>query len=383
MNLALLIGIWLGTLQMQGTTLPFRFEITKHDNKPVMIIFNADEQIVCDEVSVKGDSVFVTLPLYNSEFRLKTSQNQMEGVWINKARSTPVVIPFHATRGILQRFAFTNENVPAQSVNGKWETWFDSETPDSSLGIGIFSSNGGLVKGTFLTESGDHRFLEGIVDGDSLKLSVFDGAHAWLYLAKINGDQMKGVHYSGLSYKGIFSARRNDTIRLRDPGEISSASGSIAFSLPDIDSNMVSFNHPKFRQKVKIIQIMGTWCPNCMDETRFLDSVYSARKDEGLEIFGLAFERPENFRLAASNVRRMKERLQVDYPVLIAGVARKGEVEKVIPALKNFFSYPTTLFIDRKGNIVKVHAGFSGPATGEAWEKYQQDFRRTLDRLLR
>jgi hypothetical protein len=68
---------------------------------------------------------------------------------------------------------------------------------------------------------------------------------------------------------------------------------------------------------------------------------------------------------------------------LIAGVARKGEVEKVLPAVKNFFSYPTTIFIDRKGNVVKVHAGFSGPATGEAWLKYQQDFRRTLDRLLR
>jgi hypothetical protein len=120
-----------------------------------------------------------------------------------------------------------------------------------------------------------------------------------------------------------------------------------------------------------------------MDETKFLDSVYAARKEEGLEIFGLAFERSENFTTAAANVRRMKTRLEVDYPVLIAGVARKGEVEKVLPAVKNFFSYPTTIFIDRKGNVVKVHAGFSGPATGEAWLKYQQDFRRTLDRLLR
>ena len=383
MNLGLLIGLWLGALQMQGTELPFRFEIAKHDNKPVMIIYNANERIECDEITMKGDSLFVTLPLYNSEFRLKAGQNRLEGVWINKARNTPVSIPFHATRGILQRFPFTNENALPQKINGRWETWFDSGTADSSLGIGIFESNGGLVTGTFLTASGDHRFLEGILDGDSLKLSVFDGAHAWLYLAKIKGDQMEGIHYSGLSYQGKFTAKRNDAIQLRDPEAISSASGTINFSLPDPDSNFVSFNDPKHRQKVKIIQILGTWCPNCMDETKFLDSVYAARKEEGLEIFGLAFERSENFTTAAANVRRMKTRLEVDYPVLIAGVARKGEVEKVLPAVKNFFSYPTTIFIDRKGNVVKVHAGFSGPATGEAWLKYQQDFRRTLDRLLR
>lgn len=383
MNFSLLIGIWLGILQLPGAELPFRFEISNHDGKPVMYIYNADEKIICDEITMAGDSVFITLPLYDSEFRLKAGTGELTGNWINKGRKVPAVIPFRGIKNIAQRFPLTKREAYPQIVEGRWETWFDAGTADSSLAIGVFKEKEGKVTGTFLTESGDHRFLEGIIDGDSLKLSVFDGAHAWLYLARVNGKQLEGMHYSGLSYKGKFTAVRNDTIKLRDPGIITTLTGEINFRLPDPDSNFVSLTDADYRNKVKIIQIMGTWCPNCMDETVFLDSIYDARQEEGLEVIGLSFERPEDFRLAANNVRRMKNRLDVSYPVLVAGVARKGEVEKVLPGVKGFFSYPTTLFIDRKGLVVKVHTGFSGPATGEEWIKYKADIKRTLDRLLR
>lgn len=383
MNFSLLIGLWLGILQLPGAELPFRFEISNHDGKPVMFIYNAEEKIICDEITMVGDSVFITLPLYDSEFRLKAGAGELTGNWINKGRKVPAVIPFKGIKNITQRFPLTKREAYPQKVEGKWETWFDAGTADSSLAIGVFREKEGKVMGTFLTESGDHRFLEGVIDGDSLKLSVFDGAHAWLYLARVNGNQIEGMQYSGLSYKGKFTAQRNDSIKLRDPGTITSAGGEINFRLPDPDSNLVSLTDADYRNKVKIIQIMGTWCPNCMDETVFLDSIYEARQEEGLEIIGLSFERPEDFRVAANNVRRMKNRLDVSYPVLVAGVARKGEVEKVLPGVKGFFSYPTTLFIDRKGLVVKVHTGFSGPATGEEWLRYKADIKRTLDRLLR
>jgi thiol-disulfide isomerase/thioredoxin len=349
----------------------------------VMYIYNAEEKIICDEITMVGDSVFITLPLYDSEFRLKAGAGELTGNWINKGRKVPAVIPFRGIKNISQRFPLTKREAYTQSVEGRWETWFDASTADSSLAIGVFREKEGKVTGTFLTESGDHRFLEGIIDGDSLKLSVFDGAHAWLYLAKVNGNHMEGMQYSGLSYKGKFVAERNDIIKLRDPGSITTATGAINFRLPDPDSNFVSLTDTDYRNKVKIIQIMGTWCPNCMDETVFLDSIYEARQEEGLEIIGLSFERSEDFRVASNNVRRMKNRLEVSYPVLVAGVARKGEVEKVLPGVTGFFSYPTTLFIDRKGLVVKVHTGFSGPATGEEWLRYKADIKRTLDRLLR
>jgi thiol-disulfide isomerase/thioredoxin len=150
-----------------------------------------------------------------------------------------------------------------------------------------------------------------------------------------------------------------------------------------MDSNLVSLADVQYRNRVCIIQIMGTWCPNCMDETVFLDSIYRARREEGLEIIGLAFERNSDFASATARIKKTVQHLHVSYPVLLGGVARKGEVEKVVPALKGFFSYPTTLILDRRKNIVKVHTGFSGPATGASWEEYRQEFNKTLDRLLR
>ncbi len=379
----LLLGCWLGILQLPDAGLPFQFELASHDGHPVMIIKNAGERIECDEVQMRGDSLIISLPLYDSEFRLKAEPGSLHGLWINRGRKIPAEIPFSAVQNCSDRFPMRYPVGENTRLNGLWETWFDTNTPDSSIGIGLFEENRGNVSGTFLTESGDHRFLEGVLDGDSLKLSVFDGTHVWLYLARLKDQKMEGMFYSGNHYKAPFHAFRNDQVRLRDPESISSGSGKIEFTLPDPDSNMVSSSDPVFKNKPLILQIMGTWCPNCKDESAFLDSIYQARSGEGLEIIGLSFERSPDFSIAANQVRRFKNRLRLHYPILIAGVVRKGEVEKVIPALRNFFSYPTTVFIDRKGQIVKVSSGFSGPATGKYWDEYQKDMKRTIDRLVR
>lgn len=383
MSFNFLIGFWLGLLQLPGANLPFQFEFAYHDRRPAMIIKNAGERIVCDDISIAGDSIFITLPLYDSEFRLKATSEILSGVWINRGRKIPALIPFKAEKNKTDRFKRTNPVSGIKKLPEKWEFWFNASTPDSSLAIGLLKEENGVVTGTFLTESGDHRFVEGILDGDSLKLSVFDGTHAWLYLAAMNEHTLHGTFFSGNHHKAPFRGVVNDSIKLRDPASLTQAAGAISFRLPDPDSNFISLQDPRFKQKVILIQIMGTWCPNCMDESVFLDSIYNDRAEEGLEIIGLSFERTADFTVASRNIRKMKKRLGIRYPVLIAGVAQKDEVQKVIPAISNFFSYPTTLFIDRKGAIVKVSSGFSGPATGEFWLNYKRDFSRTLDRLLR
>ncbi len=380
---SILVGFWLGILHVPGTDIPFQFEFSIHAGQPLMILKNGDEKIICDEISLHGDSLLIRLPLYDSEFRCKVETETLSGVWINRGRKTAVTVPFSARQHITWRFPAMEKGVATPPLSSRtWETWFGTGTPDSSLAIGIFKEKHGLVTGTFMTESGDHRYLEGIHDGDSLKLSVFDGAHAWLYLARLNVDTMQGMFYTDNLRKVPFRAYINDSVRLRNADQITQAQGKISFRLPDPDSVIMSLEDERFRNKTIIVQIMGTWCPNCMDESVFLDSVYKARAGEGLEIIGLAFERPSDFRTAAAHVKKLKNRLQLSYPVLIAGVAQKNEVQKVLPVIRDFFSYPTTLFIDRNGNIVKVTSGFSGPATGDYWLRYRENFKKTLDPLL-
>jgi thiol-disulfide isomerase/thioredoxin len=374
-------GIWLGQLTFPNQPLPFNFELKEVNNKPVMIVMNGDERLSCDEISTTNDSLFVKMPFFDSEFKLAYKGNVMSGVWINHGRKEKNIIPFSAIQGISYRFKASQK--PKYNITGKWETWFDIDNPDSSIAIGQFEQNGSIVKGTFLTETGDHRFLQGIMDGDSLKLSVFDGVHAWLYLAKVNENTLTGMYYSGIHYQAPFNAKRNENVKLRDPSSITTVDAKFDFQLPDLDSSIVTLNDKKFKQKVIILQIMGSWCPNCMDESILFNQIYKERKNEGLEIIGLGFEKSSEYDIARNNLLRIKRRLNIEYPILVAGVSGAQNVMKTFPNIKNFISFPTSIFIDRSGNVVKVHAGYSGPATGAEYEIYQKDLKRTLDRLLR
>lgn len=383
-SISIAFGLWLGLLNLSGAELPFHFELEQREGKPVMVIRNAEERIVCDEITFSGDSLFIRMPLYDSELRLRNDKDTLRGIWINRGRKSPAILSFTAIRDLKDRFPVHKNESKTADISGKWETWFDAGSVDSSLAIGIFRKlESDVVYGTFLTETGDHRFLEGKVSSDSLKLSVFDGSHAWLYLASIDGDRMNGMFYSGNQYKAPFVAKRNPDVRLRDASGITAMNGPVSFSLPDCDSVLYSTSDDRYRNKVVIYQVLGTWCPNCMDESVFLDSIYRQRGSEGLEVVGLAFERSADFAKAVPGIRRTVNRLSISYPVVFAGSTDRERIKAVFPAMTGFNSFPTTIITDRKGQVVKVHSGFSGPATGEAWELYKRDFYRTLDRLLR
>jgi len=380
-HLQLLFGIWLGTLSLPGEKLPFNFTLENKNDKILMIIHNAEERIVCNEVIEFNDSLFIQLPIFDSEFRVKVSENKMCGTWINHGRKGSPEIPFSAEFNIPFRFQPTKK--PAVNINGRWEVWFDAGTPDSSLAIGVFNQFKEKVTGTFLTETGDHRYLEGIVNGDSLMLSVFDGSHCWLYKSQISNEMMNGMQWSGLTYKGVWKAKRNNEIQLRDPEAITHVHDPFAFTLPDLDSNLISLSDARFKDKVVVVQIMGSWCPNCMDETAFLSEYYQKHHDEGLEVIGLAFERFPEFYKARANVLRAANRLNVNYPLLIAGISGKENVIKTLPQLQDFISFPTTIVMDRKGKVQYIHAGFSGPATGKIYENYIDAFDIRIRKLLK
>ena len=380
LSVQLLLGIWRATLALPDAPLPFNFEMKQHQGKYLMEIMNGDERIIADEITLKEDSMFVRLPVFDSEFKIKITDNSMSGVWINYSRKEIPHIKFTAQYGNTTRFITTEKK--HATVSGRWETWFDAGTPDSSLGIGVFDQSGEKVKGTFLTASGDHRYLQGNVNGDTLWMSVFDGSHVWLYKAIINGNKMDGVFWSGLHSKTKWHAVRNEKIELPDADKLTSAVRRLQFTFPDADSNLVSLSDERFKNKVVLLQIMGTWCPNCLDETAFFVDYYVKHHSEGVEMVGLAFERTSEFNKASSNLKRLMHRYKIPYPVLLAGSTGKDAVTKALPGITDFFSYPTTVFINRKGEAVKVHAGFSGPATGSDYEKYKNDFYETMNKLV-
>ncbi len=384
-SLLLFAGIWRAVLTLPEGELPFNFELKIVNEKPVMEIINGEERIIVDDITARGDSLIIKMPVFDSEFRLTNINGLMRGVYINHVRKTNPEIPFEARFGEQHRFIQQHPSAKPSNINGRWEVHFSEGTADSSNAIGIFSQKGNQLYGTFLTETGDYRFLEGIVDLDSMYLSCFDGSHAYLFKAKLINEKLQGMYYSGNHWKEPWTAFRNDSAALPDPYAITYMKPGYEkfdFTFPDVDSNLVSLRDKKFKGMVTVIQIMGTWCPNCMDETAFLAPFYERHRNKNFQVIGLAFEKVTDFKKAAANVKRLNERYNIQYPILIAGSSNKIDASKALPMLNKISGYPTTVIIDKKGKVRKIHTGFTGPATGIYYDRFVEEFTLLIEKLL-
>jgi thiol-disulfide isomerase/thioredoxin len=243
-----------------------------------------------------------------------------------------------------------------------------------------------IVAGTFLTETGDYRYLEGIADGNNLFLSCFDGSHAFLFHGTINEKNfITGTFYSGVHWQEKWIARRNDKFELRDPYSISKIvkKEPLTFSFTNTEGKKVSLSDARFQNKVIIVQIMGSWCPNCMDETAYLSDVYNRYKTKGLEIIALAYEKTDNFEKAKANVTRLQNKFGAEYEFLITGLTGRENASKSIPWLSTIDAFPTTIYLNKKHEIVKVYSGYNGPATGNAYIKMKESTENILNDLLK
>jgi thiol-disulfide isomerase/thioredoxin len=380
-------GIWRATLAIQGKELPFQLDIRTEKGKTIAYILNADEKLRLDEITFKGDSVFFNLHIFEAMLigKLENAQ-KITGKWIKTDVTTPYEVPFRAEFGQKHRFGEV-KGKPKADFSGKWSVTFTTEAGNSRQAIGIFKQKGSHITGTFLTATGDYRYLEGVVKEDVLHLSTFDGSHAYLFEAKLSAEnQLKGDYFSGKSRHDTFTAFKNDTAALPDADKLTylkEGHEQLSFSFPNLDNQAISLQDERFKGKVVLIQIMGSWCPNCMDETAFLAPWYTKNKAKGVEIIGLAYENTEDFATAKPRLEKLKKRYQIGYEILFAGKNDKDAASRTLPALNKIMSFPTTILIDRQGKVRRIHTGFSGPGTGKYYQEFTEDFKDFMDKLLK
>ena len=132
------------------------------------------------------------------------------------------------------------------------------------------------------------------------------------------------------------------------------------------------------------MQLFGTWCPNCLDESKFYTKYYNENRYEDLEIIALAFEYAKTSEVAFKNIKRLKDKIGITYPVLLAqtGSSSKVKAQEKLPMLNHVLSYPTSIFIDKKGDVRKIHTGFNGPATGDKYTEFKEEFDVFVKELL-
>ncbi len=383
-------GTWRATLVRDGHTLPFLLEIeTNSDGKTYSAYaLNGSERFKMDTAYVEGDSLHIPMELYDSELIGKIGEDRLTGVW-RESRPGQVAgeLPFEAVYGEDYRFFEPGIIESGESVGGKWAVTFrDAEGADLYEAVGIFEQKGSELTGTFLTPTGDYRYLAGNVRGDSLYLSCFDGSHVFLFTAALQADgTLSGEAFYGLTSYETWTARPDANAELPDANTLTYLKpgyDSFDFKFPNADGNMVSLEDPAFKDKVVVVQIMGSWCPNCMDETRFLAPWYKKNRDRGVEIVGLAFERSDKLEDSAPKLRKMAQRYDVYYPILLAGLSDKDSAATSLPMLNHVMSFPTTILLDKKHNVRNIHTGFSGPGTGKYYEEFVAEFNGLIDKLV-
>lgn len=381
-------GIWRATLKTEtGVEIPFNFELSDSAGKKIIHIINGKERFRVDEIVQEGDSIRIQMPLFDSEIKAVLDGKQLSGKWVKHLATTDVAMDFAAQHDVDWRFF---EASPSAKIDltGKWSTTFISaDGKDTTVAIGQFSQEGSKLYGTFLTTTGDYRFLEGSVSGDKFYLSCFDGSHAYLFSGKVKGNTISdGKMYSGYSAIENWTATKDDQAVLPDAYSLVGLKPgykTIDFSFHDLDGKPVSLKDSEFKNKVVIVQFFGSWCPNCMDETAFMVPFYNRYKDKGLAVVGLGYERTTDAERSRKNINRLKDRFQVPYPLLITGYTNdKVEVVKSIPMLNGFMAFPTTIIIDKKGEVRKIHTGFSGPGTGKYYTEFAEEFEKLIQDLL-
>ncbi|WP_345954445.1 TlpA disulfide reductase family protein [Mucilaginibacter sp. PAMB04168] len=374
-------GIWRGVLKPAAGELPFNFEVKDTAGRQQLTIINANERFKVTDIKFNADSVFINMPLFDSEFKLQQQGAGLTGQWIKHLGNRDAATPFTATYGDKWRF-FKSPEKPFLNISGRWSAVF-GEGADRDTTVGEFKQTGNRITGTFLTTTGDYRYLEGSVSGNKLYLSCFDGGHAFLFTATIkDGQTITDGHFGTTPWAAV----KNANAKLPDAYSLTVLKPGykrIDFSFPDLNGQKVSLNDARFKNKVVILQVMGSWCPNCMDETAYLVNYYKKYHNKGVEVVGLAYERTADFEKSKKAVTQEKNHFNIPYPLLLTGYTNnKKETAKSLPMLSNFLAFPTTIIIDKKGEVRKIYTGFSGPGTGAYYSGFVNEFERLTDNLL-
>ncbi|MCW5913554.1 MAG: redoxin family protein [Chitinophagaceae bacterium] len=372
----------------------YRWQIQRNDGQAIIfntqvledgkkfLLINGTDSLLVENISRKDDSIYIELPFYESAFMVKPdAAHNLRGEWIKSSAGVPVLrMPVIAEYGNRTRFPASKK--ARYNVTGEWATTFTDEKKESKAG-GEFVQNGNYITGTFRTPYGDYRFLQGIVSGDSISLSGFDGSMALLFKGKIYRKKIVGKMYSRNSDALDWRSDKGQVDLPDNLTKIKPDAGKVSFTFPDTDGNPVSINDDRYKNKVVVLQIMGSWCPNCLDEMQFIIDNYKRYEAMGVEFIALAYERTDNFRESQKALQPFLKKFDIPYPILIppVSVADEDKTEKTIPQIDNIVAFPTTIFINKSGYIVKVHNGFDGPATGIHFTRYKEEFEQTLKAL--
>ena len=378
-------GPWHANVTVPGGDIRFGMEIARDAEGLTATLINGSERIRVPVVRYEAQRLDLEFPAFNNRITAELRDGTLQGtLTLVKRYGKTQVMPFVARPG--SRPAPEQPLAASRDLSGRWAVTFTEEDGTRYPAVGEFSQRGNRLLGTFLTETGDYRYLGGDVHGNAMQLATFDGAHAFLFTADIGDDgALSGTFWSGTESVERWEGQLAPDATLRDATALTALSEGhdrFAFEFPDLDGNPVSLDDPRFAGKVVVVTLAGSWCPNCHDEAAFMSSIYPDYRDQGVEIVALMFEHLEDAEAAREQIRRFRDKFAIEYVTLHAGLSDKALAGEALPSLQHVLAFPTTLFIDRRGAVREIHTGFSGPGTGVHYDETRRYMTGMIDRLV-
>lgn len=382
------IGNWRGVFPIKDNAeIPFNFTIIGKTLTDAKLYFiNGSEKNYGGKLEVLGDSLLVKIDQFDNELIFGIDGNNQLNGFLRKQskKGNPIIVNAFRQKDI-SRFNSTNIE-PITNISGKYEAIFGADATKQERTVGLFEQVGKKLTATFLRVSGDTRFLDGIIEGNTFYLSSFIGSSPSYYVGKIQADGSLLIEQYGLRGKQqVITAKKNASAELPNAFKLTALKNKnedFNFSFPNADGKIISLNDTKYIGKPLIVTIGGTWCPNCMDEATFLSGWYAKNKARGIEVITIQYETQTDTAHVKKQFSRFKKRFNIQYEQVLGGVADKKIVMQSLPALDTFISFPTTLFIDKNRKVTKVHTGFSGPATGKFYINFIKEFNEIVNELL-
>lgn len=384
-------GIWIGKVQLsERRYVDLKMFLNLSPSESSGYFFVGDEATQIPEVVKKNDSLFLIISEYGAELKGQFKNNTLTGRYFRYRADTTFmeftasfVSPDHEGGKVN---ALENEG-RIKLVGDFQATIRSGDKVDDTKGATFWMKNDS-VYGTILDPSGDHGLMVGKQNGTSITLHRFTGWQANMIDLSYMDGRWEGKYYTRnlppesitLSPKPIFE-KENTSLRktvMREPR------GQFAFYGITSEGDTLRNSDTRFNGKALIVDIMGTWCHNCLDAAPVLQQLYDEFKDQGLEIVGLSFELRDDFLFAQKNLRIYGKRHGLTFPLLFTGSTEKTNVDaRLRSQLIDFFSYPTTLFIGRDGRVKYIHSGFNGPGTGSRYQQEVQTFYTHVREILK
>jgi thiol-disulfide isomerase/thioredoxin len=375
-----LSGLWDATVKVKDLEVPFRFEIAGDAAHPSASFFNGDVRFTTSSGAYANGALELNWDYTASKIVATVHDGVLDGKFTRAGRDEKSAYAFHAKR-------FTPSTVEAgdvPSIAGLWVIPYKSDKGESAWQF-IVRQSGPEVTAAILRIDGDTGALQGTFKDGKFVLSHFSGARPSVLEVKLGADGTLDILQNGKTKLTAIRSAQAKAQGLAEPSDpsrftsVKDPSKPFTFALNDINGQPVNNEDARFQGKVVLINITGSWCPNCHDEAPFLAALYKKYHAQGLEIVALSFEEADQLK-DPTRLRAFIKKYGIEYTVLVGG--EPAEARERLTQAVNWNSWPTTFFVGRDGLVRGAHAGFPSSASGELFVQAKEDFEAQVEKLL-